>query len=49
MTKINVSVAVTPEQKERWLEAAKSRGMNTGQFIRHAVEFYITVCKKIRK
>lgn len=48
MAKVGISVFVSPEQKERWEEEAKNRNMATAQFIRHAVEFYITVSKKIK-
>jgi hypothetical protein len=39
----------TPEERARWINAAKAQGMTVADFVRDAVEQHIASTKKNRK
>ena len=44
-----ISILVTEEQKARWQAEADKRGKNMPEFIRHCVDTYITLMKKVKR
>ena len=44
-----VSVLVTQEQKAKWQAEADKRGKSLPEFVRHCVETYIMLMKKVPK
>lgn len=44
-----VSVLVTQDQKAKWQAEADKRGKSLPEFVRHCVETYLTLMKKVPK
>ena len=43
---VKLSVSITEQQKERWDEYAEKSSMSTSEFVRKAVESYISALER---